>query len=307
MISICSTTYRETVALDIFVRTLIGNASDKNDLEVIIMNDEDYPETCKVLEDLSWEFPQLKYFPYTLHKRAEFFRKQVDFYKRENIFDDDEIRDMYRVLDEYEERKIDKLWFTCCHGYNLSAEQAKGDALILMPSDYIVFFNATDIYHKLKTYYPKGYLGYFDWINFAGLMPEMDTKAELKDDIRKVTQKWLDQFLASKREMVLQQHGARLIDGESFDELGGFDDRWFVRAIPDDLFNEAAKRKLNMPYRLLENIATFNTDPYMGNMRESSSSAHQYLTDFYGIQADVHARFSERIREYLRKKGEIPL
>lgn len=294
MISVCSTTYRETKALEIFVRSLLLNASDPKEIEIIITNDEDNASTRETLGQLRKEFPQLSFFPYKKEERIRFFKKQIDFYQKNNIFAGEEIGDMYYILDGYESGRIDNLWYTCTHGYNEAVKRANGEYLVIMPSDYICFFDINKIVHALT----PPFLRYFDWLDFSSDLKTIDCLGDLKKGSS--TKEWCLRSLSYPT--VGQQHGSRIIDKKSFDLVGGFDDRWFVRAFPDDKFNFTAKKIIPPPYSMVDQPDTGSFYPFIGSLKESNSTPLQYLTNFYSVSGSVHAHFMAEIMAYLAKE-----
>ena len=177
MLSVCTATYKETIALEIFIISLFGNASNPKDIELIIYNDEKCLETERVLNSLSLEFPQIKHFAISKDERINEFKERIYFYKKENIFGQKIIDDMYKQIEKYKIDEIDNLWYPPGRLYNKATNKSKGDMLMILPSDYLCFFDATKIYELARE--SKSFVGYFDWIDLVSV-EDFDIINELK-------------------------------------------------------------------------------------------------------------------------------
>ncbi len=286
MISICTTIYREPNNLEVFVRSLVGNAT-KNDFEIIIVDDEN--STTKKLKELQKEFPQIKIVPHPKEDRIKYVQSMIDFYKKEKIFTDKEIKKMQKRLDWYSKTNVE-LWLPMPHNYNLASKYATGDMLIFMPADYLIFF---DIF-KLKE-------GHFEWIDITSTDPYPDfavlfKKHKTREEIRELTKIILNDAMNQEMTIVTQQHGSRVVSREKFEEKGGFDDRWFIRAFGEDLFNNKYGGAVRMA-----GIVSYDTYPYIGAIRPTNPKSHNYLSPDYGSIPEKHLPFLNKIKEYLNE------
>ena len=310
MLSVCTGIYRDAISLEIFVRSLFGNASNPKDIELIIYNDEGHIETEQVLNSLTLEFPQIKHFVITKNERIDFFMERIEFYKKENIFEKDIINDMYKQVEMYKADKTKNLWYSPGRVYNKAIHKATGDMLMILPSDYLIFFDATKIYELAKKLKPI--VGHFDWIDFSSVDFDVlidfspvhsDVIKEFKkfnchNDFRNLSRKWLDR--AKKRGLITVplQHGSRIIDRETFEKVGSFDERWFLRAVADDEFNRKVSNHSSLT-RLGDNSQFEELMPYIGCIRQKDYQLPFYLTSFYVASATVHSKFLDKIRPYL--------
>lgn len=309
MVSVCSSVYRETEQLEIFVRSVLQQASDPENVEIIIINDEGYEPTTKVLQRLSREFPQLKYFIRTKKERCEFIRKQISFYENNQLFSDEIIDDMRWIVDGYEAGLINRLWFPPGELFNLAVSKSRGDVLMISPADYLCTFDISLLYERylgVKKLERKSFVGHFDWVDFSSLDPMPDICKILckKVGVEDLVRNCLNQIDSNSLTVVQGQHGARLIDRESFDKVGGFDGRWFVRAWNDDCFNQKLKTILDPTYRLMDRMQFFETNAYVGALRTKDPPPINYLTQFYNpAQPENHAGFLNPIKAYLEKES----
>jgi hypothetical protein len=300
MLSVCTTTYKETIALEIFIRSLFGNASNPKDIELIICNDEECLETEQVLNSLSLEFPKIKHFAISKYERINEFQEKIDFYKEENIFEKKIIDDMYEQIEKYKTGQIDNLWYPPGRIYNKVANKAKGSMLMILPSDYLCLFDATKIYKLARK--SKSFVGYFDWIDLVSVEQDFDIVNEFKsfkhhNDFRRFSRELYDNAKKQKVTIIPGQHGARILDRKTFNKSGGFDDRWFLRAVAEDEFNQKVGRSYET---ILANNPRFGKMlPYVCRVKYQNILQQIYLTSFYNISADVHAAFSEMIRHHV--------
>lgn len=309
MLSVCSSTYRETESLEIFVRSVLGNASDPSRMEVVIVNDEGHGPTAELLEVLSEEFSQLEYLTITRPERAEFFRRTVAFYKETEVFPAKDIKEMEENLDRYEAGEVVKLWFNMAHNYNLAVAKSQGDVLMVLPADYFCFFDATEIYQKyLEAKAEVGsFMGLLDWIGFGHFEPMPDvcgTLRELKthEEIRGFTLRCLQDALDQNVGRGSSNHGARIIDRETFDRVGGFDGRWFVRALGDDLFNEKVIDVAPPPFGLSYRAGFQDVICRVGTVKPGDPTGRGYLHPRYF--PSTHPPWAKAIRAYVGREDE---
>lgn len=282
MLSVCSTIYGNPDNLEVFVRSLVGNSTTK-DFEIIIVDDE---ELCKdKLIELKKEFPQLKSIPRTRKQKASFAENLIKYYADEHVFSEELLAEMREVVKQYRLGKKD-LWLPTPHNFNLAASKAKGDMLLFLPADYLIFFDLAMVQE-----------GHFDWLDITSVDPYPDfTKLrELKklEEFRDFTETILDKALKTGVLRITAQHGARVVSMDTFKRVGGFDQRWFIRAIGEDLFN----RKTGI-IPLSENILHL-TSPFVGCIRGQGRNL-EYLSPKYDIYADNHTFFLNEIRRFLR-------
>lgn len=281
MISICTTIYRETENLEVFVRSLVANASQK-DFEIIIVDDEN--SCTKKLTELQKEFPQIKIVPHSKEDRIKYIETMIDFYKKSKVFLKKQIEGMEERLEEYKKTDME-LWLPMPHNYNLAAKYASGDLLIFMPADYLIFF---DIF-KLKE-------GHFEWIDITSTEPYPDFSilpGLTPEEIRAFTTAVLEQAFKNGVTIVERQHGSRVVSRARYDEVGGFDERWFIRAFGEDLFNRIATGSA----RMSEKVA-YLTYPYIGAIRSKNPSKHNYLSPDYDSIPEKHLPFYLKAKEY---------
>jgi len=306
MLSVCSSIYRETESLEIFVRSVLGNASDPSQVEVVIVNDEGYGPTTEVLAVLAGEFPQLKYLTITRPERAEFFRRTVAFYKEAGVFPVEDVAEFEGTLDRYEAGELVKLWFSMAHNYNLAVAQSQGDVLMVLPSDYFCFFDATEIYRKyLEAKAGTGsFMGLLDWVAFGSLVPLPDVCGILREpkthgETRRFTLQCLQDALAQNVARGKSQHGARIVDRETFDRVGGFDGRWFVRALPDDLFNRKVMDVIPSPYGLSDRPGFQDVVCFVGSVGVGDPVVKTYFHPRYLSSEYPHEACANMIRAFL--------
>lgn len=309
MLSICSSIYRETQSLEIFVRSVLGNASDPSQVEIVIVNDEGYPPTTDTLKVLSEEFSQLKYLTITRPERIEFIHKTIVFYKENQIFPTEDIVELEKTLEKYKTGELDKLWFQAAHNYNLAVAQSQGDVLAVLPSDYFCFFDATEIYQRCLELKSRigSFVGHFDWIDTTSLDPMPDIcgilrKLKAREEIREFTLRCLDDAIAQRLTSLPEQHGSRVVDRGTFDKVGGFDGRWFVRAFGDDLFNCKVKKILPPPYRLADHLEFTGTICTVGVVRPGDWGEPAYLHPRYFGSPEYHRSWVDKIEKFLGEK-----
>lgn len=301
MISICTSIYRETDNLEIFVRSLFGNATSPEMIDLIVVNDENYPSTTAKLNELKKEFPQIKIVPHTREERVKFIKNMIDYYKKEKIFDKKYIKEMRKTLRDYKSGKQDRLWLSMVPKYNMAAKEAKSDILVFMPADYLVFFDMSSFYMKCSLILEdkKICYGHFDWVDLSALDP-----TEILSNLRKC--KTTDEFKAYTQSILFKghpvpvqaQHGSRVVNKTLYESVGKFDERWFTRALGDDLFNDKCRAEWGVPYRLLD-YSLFLRDPmFIGAVRANNGN-HTYLTPSYTLSVDDHLLFVNKIKEYL--------
>lgn len=305
MLSICTSVYQETDSLEIFVRTVFGNASKPAEIEIIVANDGAYPATAEVLNRLSLEFPGLIYYSRTKEQRISFLRNRVEFYRREYIFTPEEIEDMEAIISKYESGELEGLWFPPGKMYNKSAKMAHGDVLLLVPADYICFGDLTKIYESYKSI-PGDIIGHFDWLDTTSLDPMPDilgTSRQLKtrQEFGEKTNEWLQQAFGNNVAHVWQQHGMRMVRKDIFEKAGKFDGRWFVRALNDDSLNRRMDQHA-FTYRLLDLDQFKSLSPYFGTVRGKSWKEPNYLYSNYRGTPEIHSSFLSRIEFYLEKE-----
>lgn len=275
MISICTTIYNQPENLEVFVRSMVGNATDKN-FEIVIVDDEN--SCTKKLKELSKEFPQIKRISRSKKQRIKFIQGLIKFYKEIGIFEPEIIKGMEQTLSDYIKKNM-RLWLPMPHNFNLAAKYAKGDTLVFLPADYLIFFDIS----KLKTDY-----GHFEWIDITSVEPYPDFKTVNIDEL-------LGMAIKQKVGIVQGQHGARIVSKELFDEIGGFDDRWFVRALGEDLFNDKCRAKLG--WRRLADTHLYLTPPYVGCIRGNKDFV--YLSPKYDSSVDKHHYFVDKIKVWI--------
>lgn len=281
MISICTSILNEADNLEVFVRSLVGNATDKN-FEIVVVDDEN---SCKSkLEELQREFPQIKRATRSKIDKARFAEGLIKMYRVNHIFESELIDEMEQTLADFRSSKIN-LWLPSAHNFNLAAQYARGDRLVFMPADYLIFFDLSEVID-----------GHFDWIDVTSVEPYPDFSV-LKDmksvgEFKSFTEEILAEAYNQKVATIQQQHGARVVSKQRFEDLGGFDERWFIRAIGDDLFNYK-----NGVSRMVDAIGHL-TSPYIGAIRGTSNKEFKYLSPRYSINYDDHKFFFDRIDKW---------
>jgi len=306
MLSICTSIYRETDSLEVFVRTVFGNASTPSEIEIIVANDETSPATADLLSRLALEFPNLRSFSRTKTQRIKFLRNRVEFYKRENIFSPEELTNMDERINQYESGELETLWFPPGVLYNKAAKMASGDVLLLVPADYICFGDLSKIYEAFKNI-PGDIVGHFDWLDTTSLDPMPDIlnivrKTKPKDEFHAVTNDWLQQAFANNVGHVWQQHGMRMVKKDVFEKAGCYDGRWFTRSWNEDSLNRRMEQFANA-HRLMELDQTKSFNPYFGTLRGKSWREPNYLCSFYSGLPEIHSQFLSRIQFYLEREA----
>ena len=306
MLSICTSIYRETDSLEVFVRSVFGNASVPSEVEIVVANDEAYAPTTEVLNRLSLEFPNLKYFSRTKEQRIKFLKNTIKFYEREKIFTPEETLSMEVRVRQYEGRELDSIWFPPGKLFNKAVKMSCGDVLLFVPSDYICFGDLSKIYQAYKEV-PGDVIGHFDWIDTTSLDPMPNVLEILRGlkthgQFNETTLKWLQQAFANNVAHVWQQHGMRMVKRALFDATGGFDGRWFIRSWNDDCFNQKLQRHAEV-HRLIDLGQTHSMNPYFGTLRGKTWKNPNYLCETYSGTPEVHNQFLSRIQFYLEREG----
>lgn len=306
MLSICTSVYQETDSLEIFIRSVFGNASKPQEIEIIIANDEAYQPTSELLNRLSLEFPNLVYFNNPKESRVKFFKNRVKFYRRNEIFNSEELDDMTETIGRYERGELSSLWFPPGGLYNRAAKLSHGDTILLVPADYICFGDLTKLYEAYKAI-PGDIIGHFDWVDTTSLDPMPDIlgslrKFKTKQEFNEKTNEWLQQAFSNNVAHVWQQHGMRMVRKDLFEKAGMFDGRWFIRSWNDDSLNRRLE-KFAGTYRLLDLDQTKSFNPYFGTTRGKSWNEPNYLYSKYRGVPEIHNYFLSRIQFYLEREG----
>ncbi len=299
MLSICTSIYRETDSLEVFIRTVFGNASDPSQIEIVVANDESYPPTTDLLSRLSLEYPNLKHFGRSKIERVQFLRKMVNLYRGEKVFDEGELQDMEDRISKYESGELDSIWFPPGKLFNRAASMSSGDVLLFVPADYICFADLSKLYQAFKET-PGDIVGHFDWLDTTSLDPMPDVLnvvrgLKTKNEFYEKTNEWLQQAFANNVAHVWQQHGMRMVKREIFEKAGRFDGRWFVRSWNDDYVNRKMSEHAET-YRLLDLDRTKLYSPYFGTLRGKSWREPTYLCSKYSGLPEIHNQFLSRIQ-----------
>jgi len=299
MISVCSTIYREPEALEVFVRSLLGNASDPNQVEIVIINDENNPEIRECLDRLSVEFKQLHFITRYKEERIEFFKERISFYEENCIFDSEVIKSMRKQIDKYGNGKINSIWYPAGYNFNTAVTASSGDVLMITPSDYLCTFDIVKMYQIISK--EDNFAARFDWYDFTSLDPHPKMAQELREskDIPALTEKWLNQAQREGLMWLPQQHGARIVQRHIYNQAGGFDGRWFVRAVSEDLFNLAVSVYATSHYRIMNHELLRDSKAYIGPVRRNNTINYHYLTPLYDGLPETHVKFKDEIMEYL--------
>lgn len=308
MISICSSVYKETDSLEIFVRSVFGNASKPDDVEMIIVNDESYEPTEETLIKLEEEFKQLRHIDFPKKNRIEFFKRVVDFYDSAKIFPPGTTDPMREQIALYESGELERIWYPSGGRYNYACREAKGDYMVICPSDYLFMCDVSMLERFINQIPGEHKELRFDWYDFTSLEPYPDILNILKTskDIRSITKEWMKQAWDNNLMMVHMQHGARIINSTLYPLTRGFDDRWFIRALHEDLFNLASEIYAPNPHRIMD-YAMKDCYPFVGPVRGRPSEYH-YLSPLYMGWGELHDNLKEDIKHFLstgRGKYEI--
>ena len=306
MLSICTSIFREIGSLEVFVRTVFGNASTPSEIEIIVANDGADPATAEVLDRLGLEFPNLIHFSRTKDQRIKFLRNTVDFYRRNEIFTSEELQDMDNRILQYENGELESIWFPPGKLYNKAVKMAHGDVLLLVPADYICFGDLSKIYEAYKSI-PGDIIGHFDWLDTTSLDPMPDILSTVRsvktgDQFHVVTNEWLQQAFANNVGHVWNQHGMRMVRKDIFEKAGGYDGRWFTRAWCEDYMNRKMERFAEA-HRLMELDQTKSFNPYFGTLRGKSWREPNYLCSMYSGLPEIHSQFLSRIQFYIEREG----
>lgn len=268
MISVCTTIYKDPEAFKIFLDSIYSNST--GEFELVVVNDSNDKEIKKVAKD----YP-LKLIPFTKKDRIKHMNEMIEYYETNEIFDQSLIDEMKMTVEEYKKKDID-IWLPTPKKFNLGANKASGDILIFMPGDYYVYFDVASIEKKAREIMKieDHIYGHFDW-------SQVD-----KDNIPETTEP-----------IVKAQHGMRVVDRKLFDEIGGFDDRWFVRALGEDLFNEECRRVWGGMYRLKDLVHFVNDNMCAASL--GTNRVHRYLSPSYSAEPEKHLYFVNRIKEVI--------
>jgi len=305
MLSICTSSYRETDSLEIFIRTVFGNASDPSNVEIVIANDGNYLPTKELLTRLSLEFPNLKFFCRTKRKRIKWLSKIVDFYEKENIFTPEVIADMRERIAKYKIGELSSIWFPAGELFNKASQIATGDVLLFVPSDYICFADLSRVYDAFKQT-PGDIVGHFEWLDTTSLDPMPDIIGIVRgmkthQEFKETTDKWLEQAFSNGVAHVWQQHGMRMMTREVFEKARMFDGRWFTRSWNEDSLNERVDQVASR-FRLLDLNQFQNLNPYFGTIRGVTWREPEYLSSIYRSIPEVHNEFISKIKFYLERE-----
>jgi len=306
MLSICTAIYKETDSLEVFVRTVFGNASTPSEIEIIVANDGTDPATAEVLSRLSLEFPNLKHFSRTKNQRIKFLKNTISFYKRSEIFTSEEITDMEQRVEQYENGELESIWFPPGKLQNKAAKMARGDVFLFVPADYICFGDLTKIYEAYKNL-SGDVIGHFDWLDTTSLDPMPDIlnivrELKTRDEFHAATNDWLQQAFSNGVAHVWMQHGMRMVRRDIFKKAGGFDGRWFIRSWNDDGLNRRLEQYAD-PSRLMELDQTRSLNPYFGTLRGKSWKEPTYLCSTYKGLPEIHGSFLSRIQFFLERES----
>lgn len=307
MLSICTSIYKETNSFEIFVRSVFGNASDPSEIEIVVANDEGSPEITKLMETLKLEYPNLKHFTRTKRDRIKFLKDTVKFYRDNKIFNEDELSDMDSRIADYQNGKLDSIWFPAGKLFNQAASMASGDVLLFVPADYLCFGDLSQIY-KLYKDLPGDVVGYFEWIDTTSLDPMPDVLETLKktkthSQFREITGEWLQQAFSNEVTIVPNQHGMRMMRKDIFENAGKFDGRWFMRSWNEDSLNQRMQNFAGT-HRLYEINPIKALNPFFGTMRGKAWKFPNYLCSKYDGIPEIHNLFLERVKFYLEGRNE---
>jgi hypothetical protein len=221
MLSVCGSIYQNENLLR-FVRSILDKASDPDNIEFSVVEDEAGSEVMLDCFDQIYSMTKnLKVVQVTKEERVDYFEQCILFYERESIFPPDRISELYRRLRWYISGKLSRVWFPPARNYDLSIKYSSGDVILNTPLDLIVNFDLSEAYRKFKEKLAPG--------------------------------KNLSILFGLEQGNIVRHHGTRLFNRDLFDLLKkndprysptffSFDERWFANAFFDDDWNTRAEK-----------------------------------------------------------------
>lgn len=221
VLSICGSIYLNGNIVP-FVRTVLENASNPDEIEFVVVDDESGSDLmAQSFDAIRKMTPRLTLMEVPKEERLAYFRRCVDFYEREAIFSPEKIAEFRERLALYEDRKIARIWFPTSRNFNRAVEASTGDVVFVTPLDLLVPFDLSKVYEKFK-----------------------EAKAARE---HLCLQFGLD---CGNR---VRHHGSRIFNRGVYEALKrtdprfsqeqfSFDERWFVVSVYEDEWNERARK-----------------------------------------------------------------
>lgn len=277
MISVCATIHNSPKSVEAFVRSIYDNATGE-DFEVILISDRNPPEEDELLRQLATSLPRLSLIPVGKSDQLSRQWNLVTFWR--DVYGD-EIDDYAAgQLIRFERDGID-LWFQYAYGLNLAASKAKGEFLLLTPADFVIL---SDV-HKLSkvcegytTTHDGRFFGHFSlvqpfdaWTDFSGRKWMVEAipgdrygrngrrMASSLGAVFNFLKEWYvepDDFpfvLGTYDRYWPFNHGIRVVDRKTFNEVGGLRDDFLSKAGPTNIFNRMARAIAYGPEHAREN------------------------------------------------------
>ena len=229
MLSVCGSVYQDGYFLD-FVRGILDRASNPDGIEFVVSEDEAGSQVmAEVFDQVRSMTRHLKVLPVPRQERVDYIRKCVSFYERERIFPPSSIGEFRARLDRYESGQLPRMWFAPAWNYNRAISAASGDVIVNTPMDLHIHFDLWAAYLKFaRAAASRNHL----LVHFG---------LRNTDEFRYHGLRMFDRglFLALKKRD-LRFTSERRPPGPPPSMEFSFDERWFVRALYDDDWNDRA-------------------------------------------------------------------
>lgn len=252
MISVCATIHNSPKAVEAFIRSIYDNATGE-DFEVILVSDRNPRNEDDMLTRLADSYPRLSLIPLI---RDDLISRQwelVPFWGQ--VYGDKIASHAMDQLMRYENDLFD-LWLQYAYGLNLAASKAKGDLLLLTPADFVVMCDAHNLNAVCTGKMTTGNGRFFGHFSLAAPFDMED--GSLRDKYRDAlisrgyhtVRTWLRLHYADpkdfKKTVPLDRfwpfnHGIRIVDKKTFEEVGGLRDDFLSKPGPTDIFNRMAR------------------------------------------------------------------
>jgi len=253
MISVCSTIHGSPKACSAFIHSIYENATGE-DFEVVLISDRNSPEEENMLWRLAASFSRLSLLfsprSYQIRRNKDMLPFWAEVYGMEIA------EYASRQLDRYKAGEID-LWLQYAHGLNLAAQLATGDFLLLTPADFVVMCDLHELNQALERKVAEASGRFFG--HFSLVAPFDRTPTSLRDVVLGTelfsheydfVRVYLDSRHSKTSEYPITpgidrywpfNHGVRIVDQVTFQDVGGLMDKFLSKPGPTDIFNRMAR------------------------------------------------------------------
>ena len=253
MISICSTIHGSPKACEAFIRSIYDNATGE-DFEVRLVLDRSSTEETALLEDLATsKYPRLYTAKLSKEDRIKGILGLMGFWNA--VYGEEIALYAEKQLLRYERGEIDP-WMQYALGLNIAAYRAKGDMILLTPADFVVLCDVHAL-GKVCSEHAASHNGRF-FGNFGVVAPLVRQGARFEDCYTQhrmatgysvVLEHLLRNHLMSDDYPVTPgidrywpfNHGVRVVDRQTFIDVGGLQAGFLTKTGPTDIFNHMAR------------------------------------------------------------------